>query len=263
MNPSNHSYADMQQLMDESENRLENLLDCLHLADSTKETANANDAVTVDETISETASEISSCKSCDESVDEGNDSNDDEISSTHSDHSNTSTRQLLKQAKLRLHHQSICEEVDVLRAEVVQYKHSLESALRQKLQVKDRCNTLESQLTQAMETILSYKRKEQKWNDEVSQREKDFMNHINDLCSDTKVKEQYLMGEIVERDKKIIELQNLLNANNDRLNDVSTSTTNIEKQGVVVVVTIESEERMIEMDMDDDSWSDDSSCHFI
>ena len=89
------------------------------------------------------------------------------------------------------------------------------------------------------------------------------MNHINDLCSDTKVKEQYLMGEIVERDKKIIELQNLLNANNDRLNDVSTSTTNIEKQGVVVVVTIESEERMIEMDMDDDSWSDDSSCHFI
>lgn len=222
-----------------------------------------NDTPTVDETlISETASDISSCCSdCnEEGIDVSNDSNnDDEISSTHSDHSNNSARLLLKQAQLRLHHQSICEEVTVLRAEVKQCKHSLESALRQKLQVKDRCNFLERQLNQAMETIHTYKMKEQKWSEEISQREKEFMNQIYDLFSEKNAKEHYLMGEIIQRDKKIIEMKNLLNdADNSKV-----APSNKMENNNVVFVSMTSQEDVIEMDMDDDSWSDDSSCQFV
>lgn len=252
-------HADMKKVDEADCGRLENLLDRLHLAINSKDgsTSYTNDEPTVDETISETASEFSSCsEGCDEDVDgiNDNDSSDDEVASTHSDHSNNSTRHLLKQAQLRLHHQSICEEVDVLRAEVVQYKQSLESALRQKLQLKERCHTLEIQLDEATKTIHNYKRMEQKWNDETSQREKEFMNQINDLCSETKVQEQYLMGEIIQRDKKIVEMQNRLNDN-----ERSKAATS---ENDVIVVSMESEE-MVEMDMDDDSWSDDASCHFI
>jgi hypothetical protein len=251
--------------MKENDYRLDNLMDGLHLAINSSAvtedgaTTITNDAPTVDETISDTASEISSWSGCDEGDHGGNDSNDDEISSTQSDHSNTSARILLKQAQLRLQQQSMCEEVYLLRAEVAQFKHSLESALRQKLQVKDRCNTLESQLDQANKTIHNYKLKEQKWNEEMSQREKDFMNQINDLCSEVKAKERYLMDEIIQRDKKIVEIQNRLNEKD--IAKIESSSAKIEKNDVVAI-SMESKE-MVEIDMDDDSWCDDSSCHFI
>lgn len=260
-------HADMKQIDD---CRLDHyLLDRLNLAinNSTIRTNDGattitNDTPTVDETLtSETASDISSCCSSDcdeEGIDVSNESNDDEISSTQSEHSNNSTRLLLKQAQLRLHHQSICEEVTVLRAEVEQYKHSLESALRQKLQVKDRCNILEIQLDQAMKTIHTYKMKEQKWNEEMSQREKEFMNQINDLCSETNTKEQYLMDEVIQRDKKIIEMQNMLNEKDF----AKIAPSNKTEKNEVVFVSMKSQE-VIEIDMDDDSWSDDSSCQFV
>jgi hypothetical protein len=236
------------------DSRLDSLLDRLQLAiDSTAHqkvgpTSNMNDEPTADETSSESASDFSSCSGCYEATHGDNDSNEDDSSSTKSDHSNTSTRLLLKQAQLRLQHQSICEEVEVLRAEVAQYKQSIDEALRQKLNLKDRCNSLESQLDQTMKTIHNYKLKEQKWSDVMSEREKEFMNQLNELCSDMKAKEQYLLGEIVQRDKKLIEMQKV--------------TTWAKNEGCGEVISVERQDIM-EMDMDDDSWSDDSSCNFL
>ncbi len=99
----------------------------------------------------------------------------------------------------------MCKEVHLLRVEVAQYKLSRVGTPAE-TSSEGRCNALESQLDQANKTIHNYKRNEQKWNEEISRREKDFMNQINDLCSNIKAKEQYLMDEIIQRNKKIVEM---------------------------------------------------------
>jgi len=48
-------------------------------------------------------------------------------------------------------------------------------------------------------------------NDERAERERDFMNQLNDACSSMESTERTLMEEIMKRDMKIIELQNLWN----------------------------------------------------
>lgn len=179
-------------------------------------------------------------------------SSDDETSSTQSYHTNDSARRLLRQARKRLQHQSILEENKILQAEVSHYKNSVDSALRQKLDLKIKCDTLESQLAQAMETIQHYKVQELRWSDERAQRERDFMNQLNDLCSEMKGNEKVMMGEIIERDQKIREMQIRLNEAEGRSKGVMSD---MENRDVVAHV---------EFDMDDESWNDDSSsCEFI
>jgi hypothetical protein len=104
-----------------------------------------------------------------------------------------STRHLLKQAHQRLEHQSIYEEVKLLRTQ-----------LYQKLEIVNKCNNLEQQLSKANQTIELYKQKEKSYNDEMAKREMEFMNKLNEMCGVMEV-------EIVKRDERIVELQNRLN----------------------------------------------------
>ncbi|KAL3810904.1 hypothetical protein ACHAXA_008754 [Cyclostephanos tholiformis] len=174
-------------------------------------------------------------------------SSDDETASVQSDHTIDSTRRLLRKASQRLRHQSMVEENKILQAELSHYKNSVESTLRQKLDLKNKCDTLESQLAQAMDTIQHNKVQAQRWSEERAQRERDFMNQLNELCSEMKRNEYVMMGEIIDRDKKISEMQN-------RLNEVEGRSGAAREGGVVAHV---------EIDMDDESWNDDSSCEFI
>lgn len=225
------------------------------------------DESTADETCLESSTGFSSCNhthndssndSADdaESADDATDSSDDEFS-TQSHHTNDSTRFLLQQAQKRMEQQSIYEEVKLLRANVSQYKDSEESAMRQKLDMKNQCNILDGQLAQAMETIQSYKRKELQWNEEKAERELDFMNQLNDVCRTMETKEQDLMEEIVKRDVKIIELRNSMNE--EEMRRMRMANEKKKKRDVVAYVETQAREEMLEVD----SWSDESSCEFI
>ena len=183
------------------------------------------------------------------------DSSDDETIQT-----NASTRHLLKQAQKRIHKQSIYDEVKLLRTEVSQYRNSEEIALRQKQSLMNKYNTLESELSQAIETIQSYKRKELQWNEERAQREKDFMNQMNDICSTMQSKEQELMTEILARDQKIIEMQNQMNE--EEMKRILTNER--EKCDTTAHAEIQLSEKLFIEDNDDDSWSEDEeSCEFV
>ena len=126
---------------------------------------------------------------------------DDESSTSSSNQSfpnndeqdDNSTRRLLKQAHHRLHHQSIYEEVKLLRTQ-----------LRQTLELVNKNNSLEQQLSTANQTIEQYKKKEQKYKEDMTKCEMEFMNKLNDMCEMMEV-------EIVKRDERIVELQNRLN----------------------------------------------------
>jgi len=195
-----------------------------------------------------TAGETFCSGSDDDDTDTGS---DDETSCAQSDHTNDSARRLLRQAQKRLHHQSILEENKILQAEVSQYKSSLEYTLRQKLDLKNKCDTLEGQLAQAMETIQHFKLQQLGWIDERAQRERDFMNQLNELCSEMKGNEKVMMSEIIDRDQKISEMQIRLNQTEGR------------SRGVVKDMENRDAVAHVEIDMDDESWNDDSSCEFI
>ncbi len=178
-------------------------------------------------------------------------SSDDETESVQSDHTNDSARSLLRKATQRILHQSIVEENKILQAELSQYKNSVESTLRQKLDFKNKCDTLECQLAQAMDTIQQNKVQALTWSEERAQRERDFMNQLNDLCSEMKRNTDFMMGEIIERDKKISEMQIRLNEVEHRSRGVAKDMENVD-----VVAHVE-------IDMDNESWNDDDSCEFI
>lgn len=123
---------------------------------------------------------------------------DDDASSTSSSNQSPpndedSTRRLLRQAHQRLEHQSIYEEVKLLRTQ-----------LHQKLEIVNKCNDLEQQLSNANQTIEMYKKKEKSYSEDMAKREMEFMNKLNDMCVMMEV-------EIVKRDDRIAVLQNRLN----------------------------------------------------
>ena len=155
-------------------------------------------ASVIDDSLTEETS-VDYSTELDYSADE-DDSDGDASSSSSSKQSSSkgdenSTRRLLKQAHRRIEHQSIYEEVKLLRAQ-----------LHQKLEIVNKCNHLEQQLTNANQTIEIYKQKEKSYNEEMANREMEFMNKLNEMCEMMEV-------EIVKRDKSIIELQNRLNEN--------------------------------------------------
>lgn len=178
------------------------------------------------------------------------DNDDDDVSSSaHSAHTNDSGRCLLEQARQRVQHQIILEENKVLQAEAAQARVELESTLRQKLDIKNERDTLESQFAKAMETIQQYKLNEMVLTEEKAQRERDYMNQLNDFSQETKRNDQILMDEIMKRDQIIRDLQTRLNYAQGR-------------QSVMIENKMES--LSVEVDMDDESWSeDDVSCEFV
>lgn len=109
-----------------------------------------------------------------------------------------STRRLLKQAHQRLEHQSIYEEVKLLRTQ-----------LNQKLEIVNKCNNLEQRLSKANQSIELYKQKEKNFSEEMAKCEMHFMNKLNEMCGMMEV-------EIVKRDERILELQNRLNEKETR-----------------------------------------------
>ena len=121
-------------------------------------------------------------------------------------------------------------------------------------------NTLESELSQAIETIQSYKQKELQWNEERAQREKDFMNQMNDICFTMQSKESELMSEIIARDQKIIEMQNQMNE--EEMKRILTNER--EKCDTTAHAEIQLSEKLFIENNDDDSWSEDEeSCEFV
>lgn len=237
-------------------------LDSLHIDpavfDKHIQSTSSADDHTADETFIDSPGSSYNQQVQDSDGDESNsadDSSDDETIQT-----NASARHLLKQAQKRIHKQSIYDEVKLLRTEVSQYRNSVEVTLRQKLSLMNKYNTLESELSQAIETIQSYKQKELQWNEERAQREKDFMNQMNDICSTMQSKEQELMGEIIARDQKIIEMQNQMNEEEMR----RILTNEREKCDTTAHADIQLSEKLYIEDNEHHSWSDDEeSCEFV
>ena len=211
---------------------------------------NSNDTLEYDH---DDANEEVSSTDSEEIIEEGPDFSDD-------DETIDSTRMLLKQAQERSEYQSVYEEVKLLRREVSQYRNSVQVTLSQKMELKSKCNSLENQLTQAQEHIQAYKVKELQWYEDGAEREKEYMNQLDDMCSTAKSSEEELMSEIVERDMRIIEMQNMLNEKDlKRINAVreekKDESGNVEEEN-----EIRKEEDLHESDEDS---SDAESCSFI
>ena len=189
----------------------------------------------------------------DESADSQCSDDDGSVKSHHTHHTNDSTRWLLQQAQARLKRQSAHEEAKALRVEVSQLKTNVEFAMRKNQGLKDTCDNLEHQLAEAIEAISAYKVKEQRWNEEIAEREKDHMNQLNDICSDMKAKEESLMAEIFKRDAKIVELQNVRNAEEMR----KMQEAKAKEQAIFAVRRVLETPVEAEFDLDDDeSWCD-------
>ena len=262
------------------EHKIEVSLDSLHIVDdptsfektNNNESLSINDDHTADETFLESpgssvsnnhtnsntleyddANEEVSSTGSEEIIEEGPDFSDD-------DETIDSTRMLLKQAQERSEYQSVYEEVKLLRAEVSQCRQGIQVTLSQKMELKSKCNSLENQLTQAQEHIQAYKVKELQWYEDGAEREKEYMNQLDEMCSSAKAKEEELMSEIVERDMRIIEMQNMLNEKDlQRINALRE-----EKKDESGNVEEETEMRKEEdvHDSDEDA-SDAESCSFI
>ena len=211
---------------------------------------------TADETLSINSNDADHDDEEEEEEEEEEDDDDDEdhvddnaSSSAQSAHTNDSGRCLLEQARQRVQHQMILDENKVLQAEVTQARVEVESILRQKLDIKNERDTLESKLAEAMLTIQQYKLNELHLMEEKAQRERDYMNQLNDFAQETKRNDQILMDEIMKRDQLIRELQS-------RLNQADGRKSGMEDNKMDSV--------SVEVDMDDESWSeDDVSCEFV
>merc|ERR1711957_459140 len=172
------------------------------------------------------------------------DGSDDE-----SHHTNDSARDLLKQALECVRHQSVYEEVKSLRTEVNQCKS-------QKVDIQNQSNVVENRLAEALDITQSYKLKESRWNDERAERERHFMNQLSDACSTMEANEKHLMDEIIKRDMKIIELQNLWNEE-----DIKRMTSKRER---AKRDQISPEEAKVRQGFPlEKNWSDDSIGEFI
>ena len=268
-----------------NEHKIEVSLDSLHIVDdptsfektTNNESLSINDDHTADETFLESpgssvsnnhtntndtleydddAKEVSSTVS-EEIIEEGPDFSDDD------DETIDSTRMLLKQAQERSEYQSVYEEVKLLRREVSQCRQSIQVTLSQKLELKRKSNSLENQLTQAQEQIQAYKVKELQWYEDGAEREKEYMNQLDEMCSTAKSSEEELKAEIVERDMRIIEMQNMLNEKDlKRINAVREE--NMNESNTVKEYEEETETSNDDVHYDDeDSSSDAESCSFI
>jgi len=264
-----------------NEHKIEVSLDSLHIIDdptsfkktNNNESLSLNDDHTADETCLESPGSSINHNHTNTNLEYDDDDANEEVSSTESeeiieegpdfsDDEETidSTRMLLKQAQERSEYQSVYEEVKLLRAEVSQCRQSIQVTLSQKLELKSKCNSLKNQLTQAQEHIQAYKVKELQWYEDGAEREKEYMNQLDEMCSSAKAKEEELMAELVERDMRIIEMQNMLNENDlKRINAMREENMN-ESDNEEEETEMRKEEDV--HDSDEDA-SDAESCSFI
>mmetsp|Transcript_10226 Transcript_10226/g.18817 ORF Transcript_10226/g.18817 Transcript_10226/m.18817 type:complete len:363 (+) Transcript_10226:102-1190(+) len=133
---------------------------------------------------------------------------EDELSSTSS---HDSTRLLLIQAQHRLHRQSIYEEVKLLRAQLSTYRQNAENYTHQKVLLMNQKQELEQSLMQAEQVIQNLKQEKLWMKEQQALREKEYMNQLSGYCREFDEKEQRYMGEIMQRDARILTLRNELN----------------------------------------------------
>lgn len=176
------------------------------------------------------------------------------VISTDSNKSMDSTKMLLKQAHARMHRQSIYEEVQHLRTLVSGRETHSKLLERQNSNIVAKYQELESAYTAALKQIHQYKLNEQRIKEEQAQRELEYMNQINEVCRDHDAKEQDYMGQIIE-------LQNRLNEM-----EIGKRKKSLEKEGREVcdaVSDLETALRISELNDCDEENSDDCSIDYI
>jgi hypothetical protein len=177
----------------------------------------SSSSLTTEETISDSASvysinerDISQNNShdieCDLSVQSTMSTN-----SAESNSSMDSTQLLLKQAQARLHRQSIYEEVQHLRTLVAGHETHSKLLSRQKSTLLIKYTELESAHKAALEQIHDHKISLHQTAELQSERELEYINSLNSVCKIHEEKEQDYMGQLIEKDEKIFQLQNKLN----------------------------------------------------
>jgi hypothetical protein len=219
-------------------------------------------------TTEDTYSDSRSTSSVERSLTE-NTSHDEEddcsIQSTTSTNSNQSvssmdsTQLLLKQAHARMHRQSIYEEVQQLRTLVSGHETHSKLLERQKSNLVTKYRELESAYTSALEQIHQYKMKEQRIKEEQAERELEYMNQMNEVCRNYDSKEQDYMGQLIQKDTIIVDLQN-------RLNEIEFGKRreHLQKEGKNVCDAVSELETAIRMaELNDSEEEDESSVDYI
>ena len=164
----------------------------------------------------------------------------------------SSTKMLLKQAHARMHRQSIYEEVQYLRTLVSGRETHSKLLERQNSNIIAKYQELESAYTAALNQIHQYKLNEQRIKEEQAQRELEYMNQMNEVCRDHDAKEQDYMGQIIE-------LQNRLNEMEKRRNSQKKEG----KEVCVAVSDLETAIRIAELNDSDEENSDGCSIDYI
>ena len=222
---------------------------------------------TTDGTLSETASTCST-RDHDATLSENTSYEDDDcsIQSGDSNKSNKSassidsTRMLLKQAHARMHRQSIYEEVQHLRTLVSGHETHSKLLERQKSNLVTKYEELEFAYTSALDQIHQYKLKVKQIKEEQAERELEYMNQMNEVCRNYDAKEQDYMGQLIQKDAIIIDLQNKLNEM-----EFGKRREKLQQEGKQVcdaVSELETAIRMAEMN-DSDEEDDESSVDYI
>lgn len=195
---------------------------------------------------------------------EGDDCSVQSTRSTNSNESSSSvdsTRMLLKQAHARMHRQSIYEEVQHLRTLISGHETHSKLLERQKSNIVTKYEELGHAYTSALEQIHQYKMNEQRIKEEQAERELEYMNQMNEVCRNYDAKEQDYMGQLIQKDAIIVELQNKLNEI-----EFSMRREKWHKKGKEVcdaVSEMETAIRMAEMDDSEEENSDESSIDYI
>jgi|Transcript_612 chromosome segregation ATPase len=228
----------------------------------------AEGSTTEDETYSASgysSSEHSRDDENDERFDSDSDSDEADAQSTQSNTSMDSAQLLLKQAQARLHHQSIYEEVQHLRTLVSGHETHAQVLTKQKSSLLNKCNALEESLANIVDQLTKYKHREQQLKETQAEREKEYMNQLNEVCRVNDAKEQDYMGQLIERDMRIVELQNALN---EREEEMRRLKLRMEGREVGDVVSKMETDMMMIMGLEEQGEqegveSDDSSCDYI
>ena len=217
---------------------------------------------TTDGTFSETASACST-QDHDDVLCENTSYEDDDCSIQSGDSNNSnksassidSTRMLLKQAHARMHRQSIYEEVQHLRTLVSGHETHSKLLERQKSNLVTKYEELEFAYTSALDQIHQYKLKEQKIKEEQAERELEYMNQMNEVCRNYDTKEQDYMGQLIEKDAIIVDLQNRLNEM-----EFGKRREKLQKDGKELCDAVSELETAIRMAEMNDSEEEDDEC---
>ncbi|KAL3788228.1 hypothetical protein HJC23_004695 [Cyclotella cryptica] len=173
-----------------------------------------------------------------------------------------STQLLLKQAHARIHRQSIYEEVQHLRTLVSGHETHSKLLARQKSNLLNKYKEIESLYTSALEQIHRFKLAQQQMKEEQAERELEYMNQMNEVCRTYDSKEQDYMGQLIQKDKIIVDLQNRVNEL-----ELGQQRERLRQNGKAVcdvVSEMETEIRMRDLrSVQGEESGDDSSCEYV